>query len=326
MKKVLLVCFDNLGDLVFASAIARALHRDPEIHLGLLCKDYTAKIGFLLPGVEQVFAADPFWDRAPHRKKGKLANYVRCLLTVRAQGFDEAYILGGNWQSALSLRLAGVKRIWALRGRKNAWLVSKAFPQPSRQEGVVKGLLASFAPVLPAAPEPTALLNPESFPHFARPAALKGKKLVVLHAFAGRADRCAPLALWGELARALSREGYHVLWTGVSQEIAAVRTQFPGEWDHTHFVDSWAQDLLQLAWVWSEAELFVGHDSGPLHVANALKVPVLGLYLPGEPQRTYPQAAGPYTVIHKRNPGELTASEVIAAALRLLRGEGEARG
>ena len=111
MKKVLLVCFDNVGDLVFASALAKALSSDLDIRLSLLCKDYTAKIGNLLPGVEQVFAADPFWDKAPSRKKGKFANYIRCLNTVRSQRFDEAYIVGHQWQSALSLRLIGIPKV-----------------------------------------------------------------------------------------------------------------------------------------------------------------------------------------------------------------------
>lgn len=320
MKKVLLVCFDNLGDLVFTSAIARSLASDPHIRLSLLCKDYTAKLGYLLPGVSQVFAADPFWDRAPHRKKGKLANFLKCLITVREQRFDEAYIVGTQWQSALALKLCGIPRIYALRGRKNSYFVSTAFPAPSRSEPVVEGLLTSFAPVLPHKVPSRTCLDPKSFPHYERPRILRDKELVILHAFAGRVDRCAPLTLWGELARALDAQGYHVLWTGIPIETQRIRQAFPAFWNASHFVDTWAQDLLQLSWIWSESKLFVGHDSGPLHVANALGVPVLGLYLPGEPQRTFPQGTAASLMIHKASPAELGIAEVIAASLKLLQG------
>ena len=320
MKKVLLVCFDNLGDLVFTSAIARSLASDPTTHLGLLCKDYTAKLGYLLPGVKQVFAADPYWDRSPNRKKGKLANFLKCLATVRDQRFDEAIIVGGNWQSALAMRLAGIPKIYALRGRKNRWLVSKAFPAPARDKPVVAGLLSSFASILPSAVPGHTLLLPSGFPAYERPRALRDKKLVVLHAFAGRADRCAPLVLWGELARALTKRDYHVLWTGIPLETQKIRLAFPLEWNTSHFVDTWAQDLLQLAWIWSEAQLFIGHDSGPLHVSHALGVPVLGLYLPGEPQRTFPQGAAPSLMLHKLSPAELPIDEVIQGSLQLLAG------
>ncbi|MBC7532040.1 MAG: glycosyltransferase family 9 protein [Oligoflexus sp.] len=318
MKKVLLVCFDNLGDLVFTSAIARSLAADPHIKLSLLCKDYTAKLGFLLPGVTQVFAADPFWDRAPNRKKGKLANFIKCLITVREQRFDEAIIVGTHWQSALALKLCGIPRIFALRGKKNSWLVSSAFPAPSRTEPVVQGILAAFQSVLPFKTDGFTSLDPKSFPSYERPDVLKDKNIVVLHAFAGSPNRCAPLTLWVDLARALTLQGYHVLWTGIPIETLRIRQAFPKEWNSSHFVDTWAQDLLQLAWIWSEAKLFVGHDSGPLHVANALGVPVLGLYLPGEPKRTFPQGVAASLMIHKATPLELSIEEVLRGSLSLL--------
>ena len=318
MKKVLLVCFDNLGDLVFSSALAKALSEDGENRVSLLCKDYTAKIGYLLPGIEQVFAADPFWDKAPNRRKGKLASFIRCLATVREQRFDEAYIVGSHWQSAMSLRLAGIPRVYAFTGRKNGIFLSRSLPLPSRKEPVVSGILASFAPLLRASVPAHTILERKALPHFERPEILQGKRLVILHAFAGSPRRCAPLSLWGGLARQLTERGLHVLWTGMPSETAAIRKAFPGEWDNSHFVDTWALDLLQLAWIWSEAELFVGHDSGPLHVAHALGVPVLGLYLPGEPQRTFPQGATPYRMIHKASPLELELGETVDAALGLL--------
>lgn len=318
MKKVLLVCFDNLGDLVFTSSIALSLAADPHIKLSLLCKDYTAKLGFLLPGVKQVFAADPFWDRAPNRKKGKLANFIKCLITVREQRFDEAIIVGTHWQSALALKLCGIPRIFALRGKKNSCFVSAAFPPPLRDEPVVQGILSAFAPVLPQKTAAHTWLDSKSFPAYERPDVLKDKKIVVLHAFAGSPSRCAPLTLWGELARALSSQGYHVLWTGIPIETLRIRQAFPKEWGSSHFVDTWAQDLLQLAWIWSEAKLFVGHDSGPLHVAHALGVPVLGLYLPGEPKRTFPQGSAPSLMIHKASPPELSIEEVLKGSFLLL--------
>lgn len=318
MKKVLLVCFDNVGDLVFASALAKALSADPDLSLSLLCKDYTAKIGNLLPGVEQVFAADPFWDKAPSRKKGKFANYIRCLTTVRAQRFDAAYIVGHHWQSAFSLRLIGIPKILAFKGRKNGIFLTRALPLPSRDVPVVDGILKSFQSELPSIVPSTTELKRSALPHYELPLTLRDKKIVLLHAFAGNPKRCAPLTLWGELARELERRGYHALWAATSSEAQAIRKAFPSEWDDTHFVDLWAPDLLHLAWLATESALFIGHDSGPLHVANALGAPVLGLFLPSEPLRTFPQGAGPSRMIHKSNASDLTVGEVVEEAMALL--------
>src|SRR6478735_10562513 len=119
MRKVLLVCLDNLGDLIFTSALAEALRQDPDVELSLLCKDYTARVGHLLPGVQQVYAADPFWDKSPGRAKGSARIFFRKLRTIRKKKFDQALIPSTCWRTPWFLRLAGVPQRIGLLGRKN---------------------------------------------------------------------------------------------------------------------------------------------------------------------------------------------------------------
>ncbi|RZA11356.1 MAG: hypothetical protein EOP10_33200, partial [Proteobacteria bacterium] len=141
MKKVLLICLDNLDSLVFSSALAAALASDPDIHLGLLCKDYTSKLAYLMPGVKQVFAADPFWKRSPYRKKGKLGNFLKCLTTVREHRFDEAIIVSDSWHEALAARFAGIPKVYALRGRVNRLLASQTFLSQGLDKPAAQSLL-----------------------------------------------------------------------------------------------------------------------------------------------------------------------------------------
>ncbi len=87
----------------------------------------------------------------------------------------------------------------------------------------------------------------------------------------------------------------------------------------------------QLIAITRRARLFVGGDTGPLHLAAALGVPAVGLYGPTDPARTGP--FGPNTIAlrhpesettfsHHRRPEEgllkIDAEEVIAAARHLL--------
>ena len=54
-SRILLVSLDNVGDLVFASALAPALReRFPHAALDLWCKAYAADVGHLVPGVSRV--------------------------------------------------------------------------------------------------------------------------------------------------------------------------------------------------------------------------------------------------------------------------------
>lgn len=89
----------------------------------------------------------------------------------------------------------------------------------------------------------------------------------------------------------------------------------------------------QLISITRRARLFVGGDTGPLHLAAALGVPTLGLYGPTDPARTGP--FGPRTIAlrhpesettfsHHRRPDDgllkITAEEAITAARHLLGG------
>ena len=59
------------------------------------------------------------------------------------------------------------------------------------------------------------------------------------------------------------------------------------------------------------ARLFIGGDTGPLHLAAALRVPVVAIYGPTDPARN-----GPYGTrsIVLRNPGSMTTYARRAAA------------
>ena len=61
----------------------------------------------------------------------------------------------------------------------------------------------------------------------------------------------------------------------------------------------------------SLASIFVGHDSGPLHIAGAFGVPVVGIFAPGQPDRTFPQGIGPWRMIARPTPAGITAATIL---------------
>ena len=59
VRRVLLVALDNLGDLVFASALTPPIHAAyPDAVIDVLCKEYTADVAALIPYVRTVMAAN----------------------------------------------------------------------------------------------------------------------------------------------------------------------------------------------------------------------------------------------------------------------------
>ncbi len=320
-RRLLLVSLDNLGDLVFASALTAPLvARFPDLAITLWCKDYTRDIGALVPHVERVIAADPFWDRAPGRGRGSLFRFLAAGVKVRRSGFDAAVLAAAPWRTARAVALCGVPVRIGLERRKNArWLTHALAPEDVRRPVLDEEsrLLAPFG----IAPQPlryrldAGRLAPR--PDVERALA---QRVAALHPFASKRDRCVPVPVWIDVARALETRGFAPLWLGSIAELNEVRT-YGGHAAWT-YVDRFGGRLVDTAAALARSALFIGHDSGPLHVAGAFGVPALGIFAPGEPERTFPQGVGPSRLIVRPSPEGISAAEIVAEAMELVGGSG----
>lgn len=162
-------------------------------------------------------------------------------------------------------------------------------------------------------------------------------KYVVLHPFAGWKSREWPLPAFGALAkRLLETENCTVifLWQQEKQgDLQPLRRQFA---EDRPVIFASTLSLLGSAALISGASLFVGNDSGPLHLAAALGVPSLGLFGPCDPHLTAPHTPLPTAWLYKQadcSPCDqrscltpdspcmetITVEEVFKAAVPLLR-------
>lgn len=114
-------------------------------------------------------------------------------------------------------------------------------------------------------------------------------RYVAIHPFAGWIHREWPLERFGDLAeRIVQTTGLSVvfLWE-IEKEgsLPQLRGRFAGE---RRVVFAPVLSLLETAVLISGASFFVGNDSGPLHLAAALGVRVVGLFGPSHPSLTAP--------------------------------------
>jgi ADP-heptose:LPS heptosyltransferase len=135
-------------------------------------------------------------------------------------------------------------------------------------------------------------------------------KFVALHPFASDRSRCVPLNEWTQLAFALKGRGLSILWIGTPSELDELRRSFTHP--HGYYADQLLDGGLAVsAAALSLASLFVGHDSGPLHIAGAFGVPVVGVFAPGQPDRTFPQGVGPKRMIARPTPAGINAGTLL---------------
>lgn len=318
-KSVLVVVLDNIGDLVFSSVLFRQLRdRWPAARLSVWCKKYTEDIARLLPASPRIFAADPVWHRSPGRNKGNWPDFVRTLRALRREDFSLAIIASRPWRACASTALLGIDKRITYDGARARFFVTTTVPAPpSSQEHVIEELNRLLVPLF--TPDPSIRYRLESQALSPRRDFLLQRRhsssaYVALHAFAGDPKRCMQLKQWSIVAEGVRDRGFSPLWIGSPAELDQIRRAEPDLKKFCEFSDAYGSgSAFDDAILTSESSFFIGHDSGPLHVASGLGVPVLGLFLPSTPKRTSPRGMGPVTVLHRDSPDRIRAEEVLEA-------------
>ncbi|HKW46038.1 MAG TPA: glycosyltransferase family 9 protein [Gemmatimonadaceae bacterium] len=312
VDRILIVSLDNLGDLVFASALTPPLReRFSQAMLDIWCKEYTADVARLVPGVSEVIASDPFWDRAPGRGKGSKASFFRAMRRVRAKRYDVAVFAAAPWRTAAAVAATRIPIRIGLRRRKNRAFLTEALPDENPREPVMSELARVLEPLgIKAAPLHYRLDPSTLSARRARLSERVAAPYAALHPFASKQNRCVALPIWIELARHLQLRGSTILWVGSPSELDSLRNVAADPaW---RFVDRDTDGTLaDTAAALAGASLFVGHDSGPLHIAGAFGVPVVGVFAPGEPLRTFPQGIGPARMLARSSPVGITVEDVL---------------
>src|SRR5208282_4993097 len=151
---------------------------------------------------------------------------------------------------------------------------------------------------------------------------------VLLNPGAGWGAKQWPAERYGEVARGLAQHGVASLINfGPGEESLAQATEAAGG-GAARPVSCSITELI--AWT-RRARLFIGGDTGPLHLAAALRVPVVAIFGPTNPQRNGPYGTRSLVLrspssetSHARralpDPGllEITAGEMLHAARELL--------
>jgi heptosyltransferase-1 len=100
---------------------------------------------------------------------------------------------------------------------------------------------------------------------------------IVLLPGAGKANKLWPVERFRELAARIGPKAL-VVWGPGERALA----------EGTGARMAPATNLRELAWLLQKAEVVIGGDTGPLHLADALGSKVIGLYGPTDPRRNGP--------------------------------------
>lgn len=302
--KILLVRLRLIGDVVFTTPAIRALRRRfPSAHLTYLVETTAAPVVAGNPHLSEVIAIPH------HRGWQRVVEDVALAKRLRAARFDTVIDFHGGPRSAwLTWATRAPVRVgYDIPGR--SWMYTRIVHRPRalRPRHSVENQWDLLAEVDVAFARPAdRTIDRVEMPVDAAARAGVDRRLtawgvgasdrvIVLHVSAGNPFRRWPEASFSALAAALVAGAANrwVLVTGgpsdreaTARVLAEARRQAASAAGRV--LDAETLSLVELRAVVERAALYVGGDSGPLHVAGTSNVPVVGLYGPTLPERSAP--------------------------------------
>lgn len=331
---VLVARLDNEGDVLLAGPAVRAVAAGAG-RVTLLCGPRGRKAAALLPGVDELLVHRAPWidpDPEPVSRSGTLELVDR----LAALELDETLILGSFHQSplplALLMRLAGVPRIAAVSVDYPGSLldVRHVVDQDIHEVERSLSLVAALGYELPAGDDGRLAVRR---PAQAAPALAGEGPYVVVHPGASVPARAWEPDRNARLVETLVAEGRRVVVTGGPNETALTsHVAGPERPDVTDL--GGATDLSQLTEVLAGAEVVVVGNTGPAHLAAAVRTPVVSLYAPTVPAVRWRPWMVPHELLYVDVPcagcrarecpvpghpciGDVTEDQVVAAVDRL---------
>ena len=309
--KVLFVSSNRIGDCVISSGVIREIERQiPGAAITVACGRPPAPFFRNAPGVERVITLD---------KKKMAGHWVDLWKQVSGTRWDMVVDIRG---SALSYLIPAKRRV----------VYNRSWETGLRKVEMVSRLMGSAAPLDPeiwlddkARAEAAAVIDPQ-LAGGAGPGPVIAPPIIALAPIAHQPGKSWPAERWGQLVEKLKAEPRFDGWRfmpvgGPGDRPPATPALEAAGARGVDFVGK--GDILASAAAIDRATLFVGNDSGLMHVSAALGRPTLGLFGPTEWWLYGPWGARTATVASNETRGEfapiedLTVDHVFEAVLRL---------
>jgi heptosyltransferase-1 len=307
IERLLIVRLSAMGDVVHTLPAVHALREAfPRVHIGWLIEERWAELlcapgsprrgprSSLRPLVDEVHAISlKGWRKSPF----SLTTVQRVATVwndVRDARYDVAVDLQGAMRSALLARVSGARVVYgaaeARESPASLWYTRKVV---ARGRHVIEQNLSVARALLGDARETSSPDISGDFPCDPQAEARIEKRLAelgisefaILNPGAGWGAKRWPAERYGEVARRLGEHGLRSILNYGPGEEELVRAAEAAGGGAARAMSCSITELISLT---RRARLFVGGDTGPSHLAAALRVPVVAIYGPTDPARNGP--------------------------------------
>jgi heptosyltransferase-1 len=305
IERLLIVRLSAMGDVIHTLPAAQAL-RDafPKAKIGWLIEERWAEL-LCAPGTPRRGTRSPQRPLADWVHTVDLKGWRKSLFTVqtaekiarvwndvRSAHYDIAVDLQGAIRSAVLARWSGAPVVYgAAQPREAPASLWYTHPVITRGAHVVEQNLSVVESILGRRLTPPAIELPQDAAAEGRIAQRLresgARDFAIVNPGAGWGAKCWPAERYGQISRMLA-----------DCSVQPIVNYGPGEQDMASEVarasDGAARPfqctISELVALTRLAKLFIGGDTGPLHLAAALKIPVVAIFGPTDPARNGPYA------------------------------------
>jgi len=346
IQRLLIVRLSSMGDIIHTLPAATALRQSfPHATIGwvveerwreLLCtlqNPLSGPRGVQRPMADKVHIVNTAaWRKAPFSSR-TWVEIASGLSDLRGIKYEVAVDFQGAVRSAVLARLSKAPTIYGFaQPRENAasmWYTRQVVPNGahiieqnlSLAASLVRRPLAVPKVDFPCAPAVEQKIEQRLLKS-------GGRRFAILNPGAGWGAKQWPAKRFGYVAKKLGEQGLRSLINFGPGEKGLASTAEAASGGNAEMISCSVSELIALT---RRARLFVGGDTGPMHLAAALGVPVVAIFGPTDPARNGPFGTQSVVLRNKTSPTshtrrpepdagllEITSDDVAAAAIQLL--------
>lgn len=293
-KNILVMRYRFIGDTVLTVPFLRNLRRaEPDARISWMVAPGSAGIVQGIPYVDDLIEWDPVTIHADSRGAHRgIPAKLAFIADLRSRRFDKVYVLKRSLSSALIAFLSGARERIGFDTEGRECLLTRKVPYRNERHEVENFLEVLRADGIAVEDDHLELWSTIEEMQLAdrvlAAAGMDAGKIAAIHPFSAVEQRGWPLVNFAELAKQLAKDcGYRVIIVGGGAD----RNRF--EYMKNSFGDACLDlvgrsTLRETLALLRRCSLFVGNDSGIMHIAAAAGVPVVALFGPQSPVKFGP--------------------------------------
>jgi len=300
IKRILIVEVNWLGDVLFSTPLVKALDmKFKDAHIACMLDPRVKEMLEHNPRINEIILYD---EKGKH--KG-LIGKARLISLIRKKKFDLAVLLHRSFTKALMTRLSGIGERAGYATKKRRRILTRPVDPP-------EGAAHKVEYFLRIARELGCDISDKDYEFFVTDKAREyiaeelGKNgvkkedtLVVINPGANWAPKRWSEANFARLSDELiTKYGVKIVAAGAKKDMERA-SRIKEKMKHGLIILAGRTDLGELGALMERADFVISGDTGPMHIATAVKSKVIALFGPTSPSLTGPYGGGNYRVIQK---------------------------